>query len=297
MPLRDFLGREGKNFRARMVALSWALAGRRDPMPEAFGLLIEYVHAGSLIVDDIQDDSPERRGAPSLHRIHGVPLSICVGNWLYFFPLAMVRELGLEPAVELDLHRRMTAAMLRCHYGQALDLTARCHAIEQAAMAGVVQAIMDCKTGALFEFAAACGARAAGAVGDRLEAVARFGAGLGRALQQLDDLSSLKLPWRAHKRDEDLHGARPTYAWALLAERVDAATFASFQARARRCEAREEEPGALARDLLDVVGDEGTARVRASLDAVLAELGACVGASEALDEVRTEVERLMRSYG
>lgn len=278
-PLRDFLGREGKNFRARMVSFCWSLAGRSDPAPEALGLILEYVHAGSLIIDDIQDGSLERRGGPSLHQGYGVPLALCVGNWLYFFPFAVLRHLGLDPTIELELYRHMTAQMLRCHYGQSLDLTVRSYALEQARVPAVVAAITDCKTAALFELAAACGALPAGARPERLQVLTRFGARLGRALQHLDDLGSLKLSHRSAKRHEDLYGARATYAWALLAELFDARTFADFQARARRSESRQEDADALARDLLSAVGEEGAKRVQASLDAVLGELRAAVGPS------------------
>jgi geranylgeranyl pyrophosphate synthase len=296
-PLQEFLGRAGKSFRAGMVSLSWALAGGQGSAPEALGLIVEYVHAGSLIIDDIQDGSLERRGAPSLHRIHGMPLALCLGNWLYFFPFTLLHDLGLDAGVELELHRRMTHAMLRCHYGQVLDLSVRSHAILQAQVPDVSQAIADCKTGTLFEFAAVCGAVPAGAGPERVQALIRFGAGLGRALQQLDDLGSLRCESRAGKRDEDLHGAKLTYAWALAAELLDASAFAALQERARRCEAQKEDAEGLARALIAAIGDEGDRRVRASLDEVLGELEAAVGPGAAVSAVRAEIDRLVRSYG
>ena len=33
--------------------------------------LPELLHVGSLIIDDVQDDSDVRRGGPSCHMIHG----------------------------------------------------------------------------------------------------------------------------------------------------------------------------------------------------------------------------------
>jgi geranylgeranyl pyrophosphate synthase len=296
-PLQEFLGRAGKSFRAGMVSLSWALAGGHGAAPEALGLIVEYVHAGSLIIDDIQDGSLERRGAPSLHRLHGMPLALCLGNWLYFFPFTLLHDLGLDAGVELELHRRMTTAMLRCHYGQVLDLTVRSHTTEQAQAPALAQAIADCKTGTLFEFAAVCGAAPAGGSPERVEALVHFGAALGRALQQLDDLGSLRCEARAGKRDEDLHGAKLTYAWALAAELLDAGPYAALQERARRCAAREEDPEALARALCAAIGDEGDRRVRASLDTVIADLRAAVGPIGAVDALQAEIDRLVRSYG
>lgn len=51
------------------------------------GSLIECIHNGSLIVDDIEDNSEVRREKPCVHKIYGVDVSINAGNMLYFAPL------------------------------------------------------------------------------------------------------------------------------------------------------------------------------------------------------------------
>lgn len=123
-PVAEFLSRPGKRFRARLVELSWNLAGRTDDPPAALPLVVELLHAGSLIVDDIQDDSLQRRGRAALHRQVGLPLALNAGNWMYFWPLSLIGTLGLPLDVELDLHRRTADTLRRCHEGQALDLAA-----------------------------------------------------------------------------------------------------------------------------------------------------------------------------
>ena len=68
-PLLELLGRPGKAFRSRLVEVAYALGREQTPgcgpMPPELPLLVEVLHAGSLIVDDIEDDSAERRPRPA----------------------------------------------------------------------------------------------------------------------------------------------------------------------------------------------------------------------------------------
>lgn len=41
---------------------------------------IELFHNALLVLDDIQDESDERRGQPTLHKVHGVPLAMNAGQ-------------------------------------------------------------------------------------------------------------------------------------------------------------------------------------------------------------------------
>jgi hypothetical protein len=98
-PAREFLRRPGKQFRARLVEACWMLAGGAPGnMPAELPLIVELLHAGSLIVDDIEDGSHVRRGAPTLHEIYGTALALNTGNWMYFWPLALIDRLGPRAA-------------------------------------------------------------------------------------------------------------------------------------------------------------------------------------------------------
>src|SRR5512142_2931568 len=63
--------------------------------------IVEGLHLGSLIIDDIEDESSTRRGGPTLHRQIGVPNALNAGNWLYFWPALLVPRLKLGPDREL----------------------------------------------------------------------------------------------------------------------------------------------------------------------------------------------------
>ena len=165
-PLREFLGRPSKRFRARLVELGFRLAaGGEGAPPRELASIIESLHAGSLIVDDIEDESEFRRDAPCLHRNVGMPLALNAGNFLYFWPQVLLAQSGLNPRIRLRAHERLAHCLMRCHQGQALDLSVRVDELGQADVPGVVMATAALKTGGLLGLATALGALAAGALG------------------------------------------------------------------------------------------------------------------------------------
>ena len=51
----------------------------------------EFVHNGSLMIDDVEDQSLKRRGEPCTYLKYGVDVAVNTGNFLYFCPY---RNLG-----------------------------------------------------------------------------------------------------------------------------------------------------------------------------------------------------------
>ena len=124
-PVKQFLSRSGKGIRPELVNELFRLSGGTGDAPRAISEAIELLHAGSLIIDDIEDDSIERRGKPTLHREIGIPLALNAGNWMYF---QAIDKLATSPFRSRTRHRilaRTTRTIRRCHEGQALDLSAR----------------------------------------------------------------------------------------------------------------------------------------------------------------------------
>ena len=220
-PARHALGAPGKELRAQLIRLAHRIAGGRDGGPAVLPRLTEVLHAGSLIIDDVEDGSELRRGQPALHCVVGVPLAINTGNWLYFWALELVRELRLDDGRELEMYRQLTRTLSLAHRGQALDLAARVSELAQHEVASMARAISELKTGALMAFAARSGAIAAGASSARVEALGRFGLRLGQSLQRLDDVGGMLSARMLEKGLEDLRHERVTWAWAFLATRLD----------------------------------------------------------------------------
>jgi geranylgeranyl pyrophosphate synthase len=291
----EMLARPGKEFRARLTLLAHGLAGGRGAPPPELEAMLELIHAGSMIVDDIEDDSPTRRGRPALHCLFGVPLALNAGNWLYFLPLDLAGNLGLPPAGELALRRRMTRTMLDCHYGQALDLGARVGEVAQRQIPDVTLTVSTLKTGRLMALAAAAGALVAGAAEEIVEPLAAFGEALGVGLQMLDDLGDLSGDGPPGKRHEDLRQRRLTWPWAWAAATLDEPEF-------RALEERGSDGGdipALAEALRRATAAHGRLQAHWHLEQALAALraGVDVAGSPLLPALEAELARLEASYG
>ena len=296
-PLRSFLAEPGKGFRAGLVDLGWHLAGGASGRcPPELAVALEWLHAGSLIVDDIEDGSQTRRGRPALHVSHGLPVALNAGSALYFQAQMLIERAPLPGRVRAELQSMVIAALVRCHHGQALDLAATVDGMTQAELPTVVRATTALKTGALMSLAAGLGAKAAGASGTHFQAVAQFGGQLGTALQMLDDLGSLLSAKRRDKALEDLTGGHPTWPWAWLAETADPFTFGRLQNDLRQVRAGADATPLLA-ELAERLQHTGRTRVAAQLDRTLGDLRGSLGDEVDLAAVEDELERLRRSYG
>jgi geranylgeranyl pyrophosphate synthase len=295
-PLTDFLTRPGKEFRARLVRLGWDLSGRNHAPPPELALIVEALHSGSLVVDDIEDESPERRGAPALHCRYGVPLALNAGNFLYFWALELLSRLGLPPITELALHRAFSRTLLACHQGQALDLSVNVATLAQADVLATVSAVTRLKTSKLCELAAHMGAIAAGASQTKAQAISDFGSELGAALQMLDDLGGIVSERRIAKGYEDLRHARPTWLWAWAAEILEPLAYSKIQKLGQLVSTVHEPPEQLAAALRATVGRYGRMEAHSRLASAMTRLAEAVPEPRILSELEHELARLEKSY-
>lgn len=313
-PLAEFLSRPGKSIRANVVSCTWNLAFVRTKsvldsayreqasVPASLPFLIELIHAGSLIIDDIQDGSTHRRGVPALHERFGLPISLNAGNSLYFHALTMVERLGLPGERELALYRAVTRAMLSCHQGQALDLAVQISSLRQAQIGPLVRSISDRKTGGLMALATTVGPIAQGAPASLVEPLARFGASLGRGLQMLNDLADLtgRNQGEPDKRFEDLAQGRATWPWAWLAEETEGSSFRALQEQAKLA-SRSADPNArtvraLGVEMIERLGPAPERRATCHLARALDTLRGELGGDDDLSPLAAEIARLEAGY-
>ena len=127
--VRDYTDRRGKGLRPGLLLAAAEACGAsiRTALPAATAL--ELLHTSFLIHDDVEDHSRLRRGKPTLHELHGVPLAINAGDALANLatqPLmssAFPRYRAREVLAELRMAIRQTTE------GQALELGWRRHAV------------------------------------------------------------------------------------------------------------------------------------------------------------------------
>ncbi|NIO10918.1 MAG: hypothetical protein GTO40_24090 [Deltaproteobacteria bacterium] len=234
-PIRYLTECPGKKIRGHLVRLGYELARSDRPITPAdrkrcrLGAeVLELIHAGSLVADDIEDGSKERRGQPALHHKFGLPVALNAGNWLYFWPFQLVREMDLSPENELFVYRLYHRTMLRAHFGQALDVGLNIDSLDQGQIPAVCLASMELKTGALTSFALVMGGLLGGASDRLLTLLDEFGHRFGILLQMFDDLGNVQGRRDPAKRYEDLILQRPSWVWACVAENYPKEAFDEF---------------------------------------------------------------------
>jgi geranylgeranyl pyrophosphate synthase len=296
-PLGEATGRPGKEFRGRFTEIAWALACGRGPAPVELAAVVEALHLGSLIVDDIEDGSARRRGGQALHLRVGLPLALNAGNWLYFWPSALLDRAGFDPARLLALKAAVDRAVLRCHYGQALDLSLHVTELRQSDVKDLVFATTRLKTGSLFELSAELGAIAAGAPVETVRALAELGRDVGVALQMLDDWSGIACERRCHKGHEDLLEARPSWPWAWLADRLDDVSYVRLRALAEEVARRDLHPEVVAEQFRTLLGEAPERAIQEQLERSRSACRARFDGSPAFAELERELARLERYDG
>ena len=189
----DYPFRTGKALRpALCIATCRALGGALESvLPTA--AVLELFHNAFLIHDDVEDGSELRRDQPTLHRQHGVPIAVNVGDSMLALALRPLLEntalLGLGKALRiLDVVARMARESAE---GQALELAWIRRGMWNLPDTEYFRMVY--KKTAWYTFVAPLllGAIAAGAAPPVLTRLRRFGGRLGVAFQIRDDVLNL----------------------------------------------------------------------------------------------------------
>lgn len=246
--LADYPARGGKMLRPAICLANAALfAAQPGSAPSAEAVraaaAIEMLHNALLIHDDVQDGSELRRGKPTLHALHGVPLAINAGDALLFaafHPLIdAVSPLGGDVIRQV---MEVTATMARqTAEGQALELGWRDRNVTGLSEADYMRMALK-KTAWMGMIWPAQLGLIIGSRG-RLdpEMVLRFGYFLGLAFQIEDDLRNLSEdPGYGKEQNGDLAEGKRTLMLIHVRAACDAAERARLDAflglrREERC--------------------------------------------------------------
>ncbi len=180
----------GKRLRPGLCVATADMFGVERSISLILGGATELIHAYSLVHDDLpaMDDSPLRRGRPSIHKAHDEATAILVGDALQAkaFEKLADETLDLPADVKIALVRLLAEAAGACGMvgGQMIDMTPD-QALESEKDIRHLQAL---KTGAMIEVAIEMGALAGGATTNETAALKKFGQDLGFAFQIIDDL-------------------------------------------------------------------------------------------------------------
>lgn len=177
----------GKRIRPVLTLLTCAAAGGTWQAALPAAAAVELVHNFSLIHDDIEDNSPTRRGRPTLWKQWGIPQAINTGDALFtlaHLELVRLRETQ-PPEVTLQAAELLQQACLQLTQGQYLDLA---YEARTDLSLDDYWPMIRGKTAALLAAGTELGALIAGAPQEQKAAFRRFGEHLGLAFQVRDDL-------------------------------------------------------------------------------------------------------------
>jgi geranylgeranyl diphosphate synthase type I len=176
----------GKRIRPLLVCLTCAAAGGDWEKSLPAAAATELIHNFSLIHDDIEDNSPLRRGRPTVWKIWGIPQAINTGDAM--FTLAHLTIMGLEATCSIQSAFQASAILqetcLELTQGQYLDMTFE---IEKEPSIEAYWLMVSGKTAALLAACTQLGSLAAGCSQEDQQAYHEFGHALGLAFQAQDD--------------------------------------------------------------------------------------------------------------
>jgi geranylgeranyl diphosphate synthase, type II len=116
--------RSGKGLRAALCLAACSALGGDVRRALNSAIAIELFHNAFLVHDDVQDGSDSRRGAPTLHMEHGIPVAINVGNATNLLALRCLMENRaiLGPKVSWQIMQETERMMKNSLEGQAIEV-------------------------------------------------------------------------------------------------------------------------------------------------------------------------------
>ncbi len=182
---------EGGGKRIRPVLLlEWCrICGGNPVKAVPFAAAIECIHSYSLVHDDLpcMDNSPLRRGKPSVHAQYGETMALLAGDALLnraFEIILAVKDVAPQTALRAASQLADHAGVNGMIGGQVLDLDSEGKAIDL----DTLKRLQEGKTAALLVAACRMGAILGGGTDVQIERAGQYGYYVGLAFQVVDDI-------------------------------------------------------------------------------------------------------------
>jgi octaprenyl-diphosphate synthase len=162
------------------MVLSARICGYNGDYEKTFSTALEYLHAATLLHDDLVDEATLRRGKPVAHSKWGNSITVLVGDYLLARALSISADTGRLRIVQIlagltenmsqgEVHQLMRKGDISLTEDEYKEVIRR-------------------KTAMLFEAACRVSAIIADATEEQEKALAEYGYNLGIAFQMADDL-------------------------------------------------------------------------------------------------------------
>ncbi len=170
----------GKRLRPLLMVLSARLCGYAGDDDKAFSVVFEYLHAATLLHDDLVDGARLRRGRLVAHAVWDNPTAVLVGDFLLARSLSIGAETGRLKVIRVisEITETMSEGEIRQLMRKG-DL-----GLSEAEYMEIIRS----KTAVLIQGACQTGALIADAPPETEAALSDYGFNLGMAFQMADDL-------------------------------------------------------------------------------------------------------------
>jgi geranylgeranyl diphosphate synthase type II len=190
----DYPRRGGRAFRPSLCIATARAFGTPLELALRTAVSIEMIHNAMLIHDDVEDESEQRRGKPTMHVAEGVPIAINVGDMLSLLSMRPLLDnrsiLGSEMSLRiLEETERMARESAE---GQAFELGWRRDNVTDVGEADYLLMVLKKTCWLATIHPSRVGALIGSRGGIDLDWCIRFGFFLGAAFQIQDDLLNLE---------------------------------------------------------------------------------------------------------
>ncbi len=198
--LVPFMKRGGKRIRPILALLSCGAVGGEYSKAVEPASVLELFHNFTLIHDDIEDDSRFRRGEPTLHIAHGIPMALNCSDALYTLLWKLLVNMDMEPSKLVELQKLYAASFKRVVDGQGVELSW----IKEGRFDISEQEYLDMikgKTSALAGLACEAGALIGGGSSKERKALRDYGEKAGKAFQIQDDVLNVRGDFEKYQKE------------------------------------------------------------------------------------------------
>jgi len=227
-PIREIIDRGGKSWRSYAALVCCDVVGGDSRKYTQWLAMPELIHAGSLIVDDVEDKSTVRRGGPTCHLKYGEAIAINAGTAAYFMGQKLLISNGVSSARKLLLYDLYFEALRAGHAGQAIDIDGMGELMPEVVETGDssmlelrILASQRLKTAVPAASLARMGALVGGGTREQVEAIGLFFEAGGLAFQIMDDVLNLRgFEGNLKVRGEDITSGKITFPIAKAMSRL-----------------------------------------------------------------------------
>lgn len=232
-PCIELLYRGGKRWRPLIMLLTAESLNNKVELALKLSPLVELIHNGTLLIDDIEDKAIERRGKPAVHLIYGDDMAINSGNHLYYIATSIIEQLNIDASLKLKIYESINQNMRRLHFGQGLDIQWHKDLNKIPTIDEYMQ-MCKFKTGCLASMAAELGAIIGGLNYKLVEEYREIWEEIGVGFQIMDDIKNITTGNPGKHRGDDIVEGKKSLPVILYSNNNDSKLLLKHMSKAKR---------------------------------------------------------------